>query len=372
MKQWQSLIIGIIVSVVMLAYALRGVQLETIGPVLSQGRYVFVLPTLVFMFAALWFRALRWRALLDKRIGVGHSFNILNVSYLFNSVLPLRLGEVVRSFLATRLNPPIAVFTALSTVVVEQLTNVLAVVVVVMIAVFITPVAGADTAGARQTIETGTLISAVVAILGTALLILMAARRSLAHNLLNGVLRALPFLERLNLRRLLDHTLDGIAPLTSPRTAGAVFLWTVLGWIASVVQTYLLLYVFYPQPNWTGTLLSTAVVSLAVAIPAVPGNVGPFEAASVFGLAAGGMAATGDPAQQTRALAFAVLLHLLSIVLFAFLGVIGLSQERISLGEVMRAARQFTSRSKPNNISTEALTEPVSEKPVAQPVQPEG
>src|SRR6266849_1211698 len=142
MKQWQSLILGIIVSVAMLTYALHGVQLDTIGPVLSQGHYLFVIPTLLLMLAALWFRGLRWRALLDDRIGVGHSFNILNVSYLFNAVLPLRLGEVVRAYLATRLDPPIAIFTALSTVVVEQLTNVLAVVMVVLFAVFVTTSGG--------------------------------------------------------------------------------------------------------------------------------------------------------------------------------------------------------------------------------------
>src|SRR5712692_4837294 len=162
MKQWQSLLFGIIVSVAMLAYALHGVQLDTIDSVLSQGRYLIVIPTLLLLFAALWLRGLRWRALLDDRIGVGHSFNILNVSYLFNAVLPLRLGEVVRAFLATRLDPPIAIFTALSTVIVEQLTNVLAVVLVVLFAVFVTPVATSGGEGARQTIETGALLSAIV------------------------------------------------------------------------------------------------------------------------------------------------------------------------------------------------------------------
>jgi len=323
------------------------------------------------MVVALWFRGLRWRALLDNRIGLGHSFHILNVSYLFNAVLPLRLGEVVRSFLATRLDPPIAMLTALSTVVVEQLTNVLAVVLVVLVAVFVTPTAASDGGSAQRTIETGALLSAIVAVLGTALLVLMAAQRSLAHGLLNVIVRVFPFLERLNLRRFLDHVLDGIAPLTSLRTAGAVFLWTFVGWVLSLIQTYVLLHVFYDQPRWSGTLLSIAVVSMAVAVPAVPGNVGPFEAAIVFGLTAGGMVAAGDPAQQTRALAFAVLLHVLSVALYAFLGVIGLSQERISLGEVMRSARQLTSRSKSDEINPDVMTEPLPENAAVQPVRPE-
>ena len=41
-----------------------------------------------------------------------------------------------------------------------------------------------------------------------------------------------------------------------------------------------------------------------------------------------------------------MVLHIISVGVYAFLGFIGLSQEHISLGEVLSSARQMASRSK--------------------------
>jgi uncharacterized membrane protein YbhN (UPF0104 family) len=84
----------------------------------------------------------------------------------------------------------------------------------------------------------------------------------------------------------------------------------------------------------------------------VPGSVGPFEAAVVLGLTAGGMVDPASPDQQTRAVACAVLFHVVTVGSYAFLAMIGLSQERISLGEVLRAARQLASRNQKNEAET--------------------
>src|SRR5712691_6204370 len=192
MKRWQSLLLGIIVSVVLLAYALNGVDLNKLSGVLVSGNYLYLIPVIVITLFSMLFRSLRWRTLLKDRITINHSFNILNASYLFNTILPLRLGEVVRAFLVTRLKPPIPLFTALSSIVVERLMDLFAVVIFVVIAVLIAPVDPGIQAAAK--------VTAIVAVVGTVVLAVFAARPSLAHQLLNTVLRLVPFLERLHLR----------------------------------------------------------------------------------------------------------------------------------------------------------------------------
>jgi glycosyltransferase 2 family protein len=338
MKRWQSILIGVVVSVATLAFALRGVRIDQLGDEFVRGRYVYILPALVFVGLGLALRAVRWRALLNRRITMPHSFNILNVSYLFNTLLPLRLGEVARAFLATRLEPPIAMFTSLSSVVVERLTDVLAVVICIILAILIAPV--------TPEIEGAARISGIIAVAGMLILAVFAARRSFAHRLLDVALRLFPFLERLHTRDLADHVLDGIAPLGSVRGSAAIFSWTAIAWVTSVIQTFVLMYVFYDQPKWNAALLMTAIASLAIALPAVPGSIGPFEAGMVAGLQIAGMADPGNPQSQARAAACAVLIHIVTVASYAFLGVLGLSQERISLGEVVRSARQMASRAR--------------------------
>ncbi len=344
MKRWSSVLLAVAVSVGALAYALRGVQLDQLRDELVGGRYVYVLPSVLLIVLGLVLRGVRWQALLNGRIAVGHSFNILNVGQFFNNLLPLRLGEVVRAFLASRLDPPISMFTSLSSVVVERLTDVLAVVIFVVIAVAIAPV--------TPEIEAAAKVSGALAVIGMLLLAIFAARPALAHRLLDLVLRIAPFLERFHVRRLVDRTLEGIAPLGSVRGALTVFGWTAASWAASAAITYVLMFTFYDQPRWNAALLMTSIASLAIALPAVPGSVGPFEAAVVLGLTAGGMADPGSPEQQTRAVACAVLFHVVTVGSYAFLGMIGLSQERISLGEALRAARQLASRTKKSETGT--------------------
>src|SRR5258708_29350216 len=247
---------------------------------------------------------MRWRTLLKDRIKINHSFNILNASYLFNTVLPLRLGEVVRAFMVARLEPHIPLFTALSSIVVERLMDLFAVVVFVVIAVLIAPV--------DPGIQTAAKLTAIVAIVGTVILAVFAARPSLAHQLLNIILRLVPFLERLHLRSMTDRVLEGIAPLASGRTMLGTGGWAAVAWLMSGLSVFLLLFVFYEKPTIQAALLLTAVASLAIAIPAVPGNVGSFEAGVIFGMMAGGMVVAGNPAlDQNRAFAYAILLHIL-------------------------------------------------------------
>jgi uncharacterized protein (TIRG00374 family) len=336
MKRWQTLLVGIVVSVATLAYALRDVNFRDLGAEFAVGNYIYVLPAVVFVAFGLALRAMRWRSLLNDRMPFVHSFHILNIGQFLNSILPLRLGEVTRGFLATRLNPPISVFTALSTVVVERLVDVVAVVVLIVVALIIAPI--------TPEIETPARASGTLAVIGLVVLAVFAARPPLAHSLLNLVLRIIPALERFHLRSLADRVLEGIAPLGSLRGATLTIFWSVLAWIASVVTTYILMLVFYERPTWNAALLMTSIASLAIALPAVPGSVGPFELAMVLGLTVGGMVEPNNPQQQARAFACSALIHLVATGSYAFLGVIGLSQEHISFGEVLRSVRQLAGR----------------------------
>ena len=84
-----------------------------------------------------------------------------------------------------------------------------------------------------------------------------------------------------------------------------------------------------------------ALASFAIAVPAVPGNLGPFEAAIVFGLAS-----TGLVAQPTDppAVAFALLLHAENLIVYILLGLIGLWAEGVSLGELLTVTRGLRSK----------------------------
>ncbi|CAG0956285.1 MAG: flippase-like domain-containing protein [Anaerolinea sp.] len=353
MKRWASILLGVLISAATLAYALGGQDFSKIGTELRTARYVWVVPTLLLVLIGLGFRGMRWRELLNNRTSFIHSFHIMNVGYFFNAWLPLRLGEVARAFLTTRLQPPLSIFLALSSVVVERLVDLLSVVGLVVVAVLIAPVS--------PDFQRGAAVTAALAVGGILVLGLFAARRSLAHQILGIILKILPFLERLHLRQVLDHTLDGIAPLSSPRRMGLALFWSALAWASSVVAGFVLLLAFYDDPNWIAALLMIAAASIAVALPAVPGNVGPFEAAVILGLNAGGM--INATHTQEKAFAFAVVIHIVNVGSYAFLGWIGLNYEKVTFGEVIRSARMLVAR---RNQESAPAAETPSERGQAQ------
>lgn len=328
-KRWPSIILGLAVSVIALAYLFRrdlgGVQDELLG-----ARYWTVIPCIALSTIGLWLRSLRWRVLLDRRISRRDSFHILNVSYFVNGVLPLRVGELVRAVLAARLDPPVQVLTSLSTILVERLLDTLAVFALI----------GLTLAILHAGLQIGLvgMVLGIGSVTGVIVLAVLAARPGLAHRLLDRVGRMVPPLRRPSLHRWLDHLLDGIRPLASARATLLAVVWTSAGWTMSVIAGYTLLYAIFDRPTWTASMAMIALASFVIAVPAVPGNLGPFEAAVVFGLASARLVPTATAAP---AVAFALLLHVVNLLTYISLGLIGLWVENVSLGEVTRAAQSL-------------------------------
>jgi hypothetical protein len=277
----------------------------------------------------LWLRSLRWRVLLDNRLSHKDSFHILNISYFINGVLPLRVGELARAALATQADPPVRALTCLSTVLVERLLDTLAVFALIGLTLAILPVG----------LEIGVVgaVLGIGAIIGVIVLAIFAARPTLAHAILN----AIPLLRRPALHEWLDHLLDGIKPLASVRASLLAVGWTAAAWGTSVIAGYIILYSVFDDPTWVASMAMIALASFVVAVPAVPGNLGPFEASVAFALAGAGLVAEPSDAPSV---AFALLLHVTNLATYILMGLIGLWAQDVGLGDVTRAAQNLRLR----------------------------
>lgn len=331
-RRWSSILLGLVVSVVALTLLLRrdftGVRDE-----LAHARYWVALPCMAISVVGLWLRGVRWRVLLNGRLPLRHSFHILNVSYFINGVLPLRIGELARAALAARTEPPVPVLTSLSTIVVERLLDTLAVFGLIGLTLLVLPVG----------LEIGLMGAAlgVGAVVGVVLLAIFARRPAAAHRLLDGLGGVVPLLRRPKLHGWLDEVLAGLLPLGSARLALLSAGWTAAAWATSVIAGYVIMYAIFDEPTWAASMAMIALASFAIAVPAVPGNLGPFEAAVVFGLAGAGLV---ESATDAPAVAFALLLHVVNLATYILMGLVGLWAESVSLGDVTRAAQALGAR----------------------------
>jgi uncharacterized protein (TIRG00374 family) len=345
-KRWPSLLLGLAVSVIALVYLFRR-DLGGVRDELADANYWTVIPVVALSTLGLWLRSIRWRVLLKGRLSPSDSFHILNISYFVNGVLPLRVGELARAVLALRADPPVPVLTSISTVVVERLLDTLAVFGLVGITLAVLPTG----------LEIGLVGVAlgVGAIIGVIVLAVFAARPPWAHAVLRGLGRVIKFLDTPRLHAWVDDLLEGILPLASPRLLLQSVWWTAASWATSVAAGYVMLYAVFDHPTWAASMAMIALASFVVAVPAVPGNLGPFEAAIVFGIAAADLVVeTTDP----RAVALALILHAVNLATYIVTGLIGLWALNVNLGEVTRAAQTLRTRQSQSNSDLETQTTP--------------
>jgi uncharacterized protein (TIRG00374 family) len=315
MKNWR-LWGGILVSLLCLYLAVKGVDFHSLLAVLSHTHWVWLVPTFVILAGGMWARALRWRLVLLPEQGTRTSrlFNLVNISYLVNNIFPFRLGDVLRAYLCAELER-LSVVRALSTVVIERVADTLAIVCLLLV---LLPFVSLPAHIVRPAFGIG------LAALGAAcLLIFLALRREWSRAVFDRLTKRWGFLNQAGLRRLLASAADGVAALGSWRRAIGVLAWSFVIWLATALQFHLIMQAAELRLPFTAALTALCLTSLGMVVPSSPGYVGVFEYITVVALS---LFAVGPES----ALGYALLLHAFSYVSLAILGVAALWGEGYS------------------------------------------
>lgn len=352
-ENWRILLLGLLVSGAAIFVIASQIDLPLLWDALRGARYGYLLPAGVLTAIGLGARAVRWRVLLNARLPLGRTFHILNISYLLNMMLPFRLGEVARMWLAWRSTPAmgedegVPLLQSASTIVVERMLDLLTVVLFIAVALAAGPV--------PDELRATGIFTGAVALGGFLFLVFLSGQRSFAHRIVAFVVKRLPLLERLNVTKLLDQLLDGLQPLSRPASLASALLWTAIAWGFSLATGAALMLAFYDQIDIIGVLLFIAAASFAVAFPALPGNIGPYEGSIIIALGALGYTQTDTASATVTAFAFTV--HFLNLVANAILGIIGFFYEGISLSQLSQGVRQIQRSSTPD-VTTSDVTTP--------------
>lgn len=321
-------IVGTFVSLIALYFIATQLNLDLFWQAWQTANYWYVVPCMILLVIGLITRAFRWRILLNNELPFNRTFSIMNVAYLVNGVLPLRIGEVARVYLVSRTKQSIPIPTTTSTIVVERLLDLLAIVVMVLLALVLGTV--------PPEIRTASSIAAIVAVVGFIFLVILASKREKALALFVRILRIVPFFNRYTvIEDWVEQFLIGLIPLTKPRALFFAFTWTAISWAVSILAGFVLMFAFFEQGSLSATMLYIAAAAFAIALPAVPGNLGTYEASILLALTALGYE------QSSTAIAFAVMVHAVNVFVHASTGVIGFIQEGVSLSQLTQGVQQM-------------------------------
>lgn len=303
-------VLGVAVTVVFGYLAVRNAHLADVWDALRAADAWWLLPALGLLALCVLLRAVRWRSLFtpSTRPPLRDVLAALLVGYLFNNILPLRAGEVVRVVVLRR-RAAVSAAEAGVTVIVERVYDVLSLLLLLFVAApFLPEVTWLDAAGIFAGVVTGGLVLGIAAVAIWGERPVVAAVRPLA--------RVLP-VSRERLEQIARNAVVGLAGFRHPRLAAVAFGWTLLSWLALAASCAALLAGFHTGLSTGDLLLAGLLVvvatNLAMVLPSSPAALGVFEAATVVALGAFGI-------DDSTALSYALVLHALNLVPYLVVG----------------------------------------------------
>jgi glycosyltransferase 2 family protein len=292
------LLVGLAISALFLVATVSRVDLAEVGAALQRVNFGALALAIPLVFVELVLRGMRWARLLAPMapISVSRSVAYLAIGYFANSMLPARLGDVARAYLAGR-SFGISRLGVLGTVVVERAADGLFILALVA-------VLGISVAGGGSLATTATWLAAIAAVGGIAMLGAIAyLRGSSGGRIRSGV------------RSLLDRVLRGTDALRSPAGFATVAALTVAAFAPAVAMFAVIAGAAGVQLSLAQAALVMGGLALSTSIPAAPGSIGTYE---FVGLTI--MTTLGIDAEV--ALAVVVLVHMVATLPVALSGML--------------------------------------------------
>jgi uncharacterized protein (TIRG00374 family) len=326
---WKSLL-GIALSVALLAFALRGVDIGDVLREMGQARPLEFLAAVAAATLVFLVRAWRWRPLLQPMLPdapLRPRFAATTIGFMTNNILPVRIGEFARAFALSRMQP-IPVAASFGTVAVERLFDGLTIIVFLLIAMALPGFPGTVS---MDGIEMGgmlRLFTAPFAAAGFLLLAMVVRPRWTVTLFERSLVRLLPGRLRRPVVDALEAFLAGLVALRTPSLVLQIALWSVALWLLNALSFWLAFLAFDIPVGFGGALFLQSLIAILVAVPSAPGFFGPYEFAVRFGL----VGVWG--VEVNKALGFAIGFHMGSFIPVTVIGLYYAWRLGLSLREV--------------------------------------
>src|SRR3990172_985940 len=276
-------------------------------------------------------RSIRWRMILGairEDPSLKNVFWTNMIGYAVNSFVPVRFGgEVARAYIIDS-KEQLGFFPSLSSVAVERILDLLAIVSLAFIAGF-----GYATTFENASLMTILIITGVFAVAMFILVLVGSRNLPLTMRGINWILGKLPLRRawRERISGVMQSSLAGATAIGQDyRLLGLTLTLSFLIWVASFLGFYaLFLGVGFTAPL-AGLLIAIMLFQLSFILPSTPGNVGSFEGFLVLAITALGLG------QTDSTLAVGVVSHLVSLLIIGVLGVVGVGMLGLRLKEVFR------------------------------------
>ena len=337
-----------------------------LGDALAEANYWYIIPAILLYQVSIGIRTVRWQVLLRhmRPVSVSRLYPVVVIGYMANNLLPMRIGELVRSYYVSE-REQVSKTSALVTIVIERLLDALTLLVfIAVIAIFVPLLVLAEGFGESSSVPWPALVAAISVpfILAFGALMLAAYRPDRAAALGGALIAPLPRAVEDRLRPLIDLVIQGLAALGSPRTVLGMFLLSVPIWLLEAGLFFILGYSFGIDKAYDGffemavaMVLVTAISNIGSSVPAAPGGIGLFELVARETLMLLPLAVI----DRSTATAYVTVVHAVLLLPMIVLGQVFLLSSSVSLRGLWRAGRSLSDEAKPARPDTSDMETPL-------------
>ncbi len=312
------ILFGIALSAALLYLVLRNVSPGEILSHLRRTHWGWLAVSAGCSLAMVGARGVRWGLLFHPaRLGSWPLVSATAIGYMANNLLPLRVGELVRGYVAAQ-GSGLSFWTAMATLAVERVLDALSILLILAGVVILVEV--------PLWLKTGALTLLALDLLAMALIILLARE----WGPLNRWIARIPRLGA-TIKRWLPLFAIGLRSLRPGPHLAPLLVWTVLIWLLNVGAVWAALRSVGLALPASASLTVLAFAGIAVSLPSAPGYVGTLQAGVIQGLAI--YAVTG-----AEAVSFSLLFHAAGYVPMTLLGWVLLLAQGLSLRKATEQA----------------------------------
>ncbi|MDB5082737.1 MAG: hypothetical protein JWP00_4661 [Chloroflexi bacterium] len=321
MKKQLKFWVGLVISVVAVWFALNGIQFDQVGDSFSRLNWGILALSLIPYFLNLFMKITRWQLLFSPgpKIRLGRLWATLNISYLFNTLLPARLGEIVRAYAISR-SEHITPVRALSTIFLEKIMDVMT--------MFIFLICLLPFLKLGNDIRQAAFITGGLVVVAFVVCMLMAAFRKQAERLIRWFLRFVPGRFREPLFGLVSEVLDVLSILLNFKLSLNLWAQSLVLWLLVVINYMMVAWALNIPLNFELGMVLLIALNLGMVVPSAPGYIGVFEALVKVALL------PFFPGQESMLISLGLLLHITGYLPVIIMGAFFTWREGLTLGKV--------------------------------------
>jgi len=325
--------LGVAVSAVFLYFAFRSLNLADALEKARHANYWLLVASALMATCMFPLRAVRWRTILDPvapKLPFGPLWRSVAIGQMVTNTVPLRAGELARSYALTRQIPSVSFATSLASVAVDRVFDGIVTMLLLAAGVMLGHFPASTSIGRYTLNDAAWLVvgGSVALLIGFYALVFFPETLIRLFEL--AARRVSTTVERRG-SEMLRRFSEGLSVLRTPGHFAVVTWWTLLHWLLQPVAFWLALFALNIHVSFAATLVLQGIIVILVAVPAAPGFFGPFEFGAKIALGLYGVS-------NSDALTYAFLFHVASFIPITLIGAYYFIRLGVHMGDINSAA----------------------------------